>query len=52
MKKKELELNEMEQALAGMNGLEKMVLGMNSYVSLRCRYTRFTNCQVLSAQDM
>ena len=35
----DLKLNEMEQALAGMSGLEKIVLGMNQFVSLRCQYT-------------
>ena len=35
----ELKLNEMEQALAGMSGLEKVVLGMYTDVSLRCHYT-------------
>ena len=35
----DLKLNEMEQALAGMSGLEKIVLGMNQFVSLRCHYT-------------
>ena len=32
----ELTLNEMEQALAGMSGLKKLVLGMGHHVSLRC----------------
>ena len=35
----ELKLNELEQALAGMSGLETLVLGMWSDVSLRCHYT-------------
>ena len=35
----ELKLNEMEQALAGMSGLETVVLGMFDDVSLRCHYT-------------
>ena len=34
-----LKLNEMEQALAGMSGLETLVLGMDFHVSLRCHYT-------------
>ena len=32
----ELKLNEMEQALAGMSGPEKMVLGMDEDVRLWC----------------
>ena len=35
----ELKLNEMEQTLAGMSRLEKLVLGMSRDVSLRCHYT-------------
>ena len=35
----ELKLYEMEQALAGMSGPEKVVLGMSKDVSLRCHYT-------------
>ena len=35
----ELKLNEMEQALAGKTRLEKVVLGMLLYVSLRWCYT-------------
>ena len=34
----EEELYEMEQALAGMGGLETMELGMYKDVSLRCHY--------------
>ena len=37
-REEELKLNEMEQALAGMSGLEKVVLEMSD-VSLRCHYT-------------
>ena len=39
VREEELKLNEMEQALAGMSGPEKVVLGMNYDVSLRCHYT-------------
>ena len=39
VREEELKLNEMEQVLAGMSRLEKMVLGMSSHVSLRCHYT-------------
>ena len=39
MREEELKLNKMERALAGMSGLEKIVLGMWSDVSLRCHYT-------------
>ena len=35
----ELKLNEMEKALAGMSGPEKVVLEMSYDVSLRCHYT-------------
>ena len=35
----DLKLNEMEQALAGMSGLEALVLGMCYHVSLRCHNT-------------
>ena len=35
----ELTLDEMEQALAGMSGLETLVLEMSDDVSLRCHYT-------------
>ena len=34
VREEELELNEMEQALAGMSRLEKMVLGLSHRVSL------------------
>ena len=34
VREEELKLNEMEQALAGMSGLEKMVLGIFPRVSL------------------
>ena len=39
VREEKLKLNEMEQALAGMSRLEKMVLGMSRHVSLRCHYT-------------
>ena len=52
VREEELKWNEMEWALAGMSGLEKMVLGTDEDVSLRCHYTRLTTCQVLSAQGM
>ena len=39
VREEDLKLNEMERALAGMSGLEKMVLGMTPHVSLRCHYT-------------
>ena len=39
VREEELKLNEMEQALAGMSGPEKVVLGMSPSVSLRCHYT-------------
>ena len=39
VQEEELKLNEMEQALAGMSGLETLVLGMSYCVSLRCHYT-------------
>ena len=40
MRKEELKLNEMEQALTGhgMSRLETLVLGMDNEVSLRCHY--------------
>ena len=37
--REELKLNEMEQALAGMNRLETLELGISRDVSLRCHYT-------------
>ena len=51
VREEELKLNETEQALAGMSGPEKVVLGIWSDVSLRCHYTRLTTCQV-HAQGM
>ena len=36
VREEDLKLNEMEQALAGMSRLEKVVLGMWHDVSLRC----------------
>ena len=39
VRKEELKLNEIRQALAGMSGLETVVLGMWSDVRLRCHYT-------------
>ena len=39
VREEELKLNEMEQALAGMSRLEKVVLGVDYEVSLRCYYT-------------
>ena len=39
VREEELMLNEMEQALAGMSRLKKMVLGMTPHVSLRCHFT-------------
>ena len=39
VREEELKLNKMEWALAGMSGLEKMMLGMSPHVSLRCHYT-------------
>ena len=39
VREEELKMNEMEQALAGMSGPEKVVLGMWSDVSLKCHYT-------------
>ena len=39
VREEELKLNEMEQALAGMSGPEKVVLGMWKTVSLMCHYT-------------
>ena len=39
MREEELKLNEMEQALAGMSGLETLVLGMYNDVSLSCHFT-------------
>ena len=35
----DLKLNEMEQALAGMSGLEKIELGMSAHVRLMHHYT-------------
>ena len=52
VREEEMKLNEMEQALAGMNTMEMLVLGMDDEVSLRCHYTRLANCQVHSAQGM
>ena len=39
VREEELKLNEMEQALAGMSRLEKMVLSVNHRVSFRQHYT-------------
>ena len=39
VREEELMLNAIEQALAGMSGLEKMMLGLSPLVSLRCHYT-------------
>ena len=39
VREEELKLNEMEQTLAGMSKLEKLVLGMGISVSCRWRYT-------------
>ena len=41
MREEELKLNEMEQALAGMNRLETLKLRMWHDVSLLCHYTSF-----------
>ena len=39
VREEDLKWNAMEQALAGMSGLETLVLEMNGCVSLRCHYT-------------
>ena len=39
VREEELKMNEMEQTLAGMSGPEKVVLGMDDGVSLKCLYT-------------
>ena len=39
VKEEELNLRVMEQTLVGMNSLEKLVLGIQSKVSLRCHNT-------------
>ena len=39
VREEDLKLNNIEQALAGMSGLEKIVLGISRDVSLRCHYT-------------
>ena len=39
VREEELKLNEMEQALTGMSGLETLELEMSPLVSLRCHYT-------------
>ena len=39
VQEEELKLNKMEQALAGMSELEKVVLGIRGDVSLRYHYT-------------
>ena len=39
VREEELKWDEMEQALAGMSGPEKVVLRMSINVTLRCHYT-------------